>query len=121
MKRCARRPRAIASPGLRLTSCSSSVSCVRKRASFPSPQEQDERWCYGSTVKPRFALAQIEVKPGRPDHNVASMLAMVGEAKKQGAHLVVFPEMCVGGYLLGDRFLDDAYTHELMRWNQTLI
>lgn len=72
-------------------------------------------------MSPRIALAQIEVKAGLPDHNVASMLRMVEAAKKEGAELIVFSEMCVGGYLLGDRFLDDAYCQELMRHNQTLI
>jgi NAD+ synthase (glutamine-hydrolysing) len=72
-------------------------------------------------MSPRIALAQIEVVAGMPERNVASILSMIARAKDAGADAVVFPEMCVGGYLLGDRFLDDNFCRELMRYNQTLI
>jgi NAD+ synthase (glutamine-hydrolysing) len=68
----------------------------------------------------RVALAQIEVRAGLPDSNVGTMLRMIAEARNAGAHLIVFPEMCVGGYLVGDKWLDDAFCTELMRYNEGL-
>lgn len=72
-------------------------------------------------MSPRIALAQLEVVAGLPEKNLASMLSAIERAKAAGAELIVFPEMCVGGYLLGDRFLDDNFCRELMRSNAPLI
>lgn len=70
---------------------------------------------------PRITLAQMEVKAGLPEHNVSTMLRMIDEARTAGAELVVFPEMCVGGYLLGDRWLEDDHCRALMAWNQPIV
>lgn len=67
-----------------------------------------------------IALAQIEVKAGLPEVNVRTILRFIAEARSRGAHLVVFPEMCVGGYFLGDRWLDDGFCRDLMRANETI-
>ena len=68
----------------------------------------------------KIALAQMEVIAGRPDKNVANMLSMIEEAKYESADLVVFPEMAVGGYLLGDKFLEDEFCKDLMAYNEEL-
>ncbi len=68
----------------------------------------------------KVALAQIEVLPGRPNANLETMLSMIDEAKKQGVDLIAFPEMCVGGYLLGDKHLNDGYSRNLMEFNEAL-
>ena len=68
-----------------------------------------------------IALAQMNVVPGQPRVNVANMLNMIEEAKRKGVDLICFPEMCVGGYLLGDKFLEDAYCEELMGYNEELL
>jgi len=69
----------------------------------------------------KIALGQIEVRPGHPDWNTAAMLRQIERAKKQGVELIIFPEMAVPGYLLGDTweqpaFLRDCEYHgELLR------
>ncbi|BFP41742.1 NAD+ synthase [Flavobacteriaceae bacterium GF1] len=68
-----------------------------------------------------IALGQMEVVPGRPQLNLATMLDMIGEAKQKSVDLICFPEMCVGGYLLGDKFLEDSYCEELMSYNNDLL
>ena len=40
---------------------------------------------------PRIGLVQMEVKPGRPDLNAASMLRYIGEARRRGARWWSFP------------------------------
>jgi len=68
----------------------------------------------------KIALAQMKVVPGRPDINVERMKELIEKARQEGAELVAFPEMCVGGYLVGDRWLDDNWCRELMHWNDEI-
>ena len=68
----------------------------------------------------KIALAQMKVVPARPTINVANMLKNIEEAKKQGVELLIFPEMCVGGYLLGDKWTDENFCENLMSFNETL-
>jgi NAD+ synthase (glutamine-hydrolysing) len=68
----------------------------------------------------KIALAQMNVVPGRPDKNFSTMKAMIEKAKGEGADIVALPELCVGGYLLGDRWLDASWCQELMAYNEDL-
>ena len=62
------------------------------------------------TVKAQ--LVQMEVLPGRPRDNTANMLRLVAAAREEGAELVVFPEMAIPGYLLGDEWEHEAFLRE---------
>jgi NAD+ synthase (glutamine-hydrolysing) len=68
-----------------------------------------------------IALAQMDVIPGQPRVNVDKMISMIQEAKQKNVDLICFPEMCIGGYLLGDKFLEDAYCEELMSYNSEIL
>lgn len=68
-----------------------------------------------------IALAQMDVIPGEPRINVDKMISMIQEAKQKDVDLICFPEMCVGGYLLGDKFLEDSYCEELMSYNEEIL
>jgi len=69
----------------------------------------------------KIALAQMEVLPGYPDDNVEKMLALIRQAKAEGANLIVFPELCVSGYILSDRWLDESFCDSLMHYNKVLL
>src|ERR1051325_4131554 len=69
----------------------------------------------------RFAIAQMDVIPGDAGKNFAAMQRMIAQAKEQGADLVVFSELCVGGYLLGDKGADESWCDELMHYNELLL
>jgi NAD+ synthase (glutamine-hydrolysing) len=69
----------------------------------------------------KTALAQMEVIAGRPDKNTQTMLSMIEGAKRDSADLIVFPEMCVGGYLVGDKWTDDSFCRDLMGYEKTVI
>lgn len=56
----------------------------------------------------RVALAQIATCPGQIEHNLEKHLAMIQQARSVGAHLVVFPELSLTGYLLGHGVLELA-------------
>ena len=60
----------------------------------------------------RIALAQMEVIPGRPDLNVRTILDLVAAARAEQAQLIIFPEMAVPGYLLGDTWEQQAFLRE---------
>lgn len=57
----------------------------------------------------RFALVQMNPRVGDIDGNVARMLVYITQARKQGAHFVVFPELAVCGYPPEDLALRDDF------------
>lgn len=69
----------------------------------------------------KIAIAQMKVIPGHPSENTETMLSMMAEAKEQGADLVVFPEMAVPGYLLGDAWEQTAFIRECEACGEDII
>lgn len=63
-----------------------------------------------STVNIR--LVQMEVFPGRPRDNLASMLRSIDQARQAGIKLIAFPELAIPGYLLGDEWERPAFLRE---------
>jgi NAD+ synthase (glutamine-hydrolysing) len=68
----------------------------------------------------KIACAQMRVVPGRPDINFSTMCRFITQAKEQGCSIVAFPEMCVGGYLLGDKWTEERWCSYLMSYNEKL-
>jgi NAD+ synthase (glutamine-hydrolysing) len=52
----------------------------------------------------RICLAQMDVQAGFPEENTARMLEQVARARAAGCDLVVFPELAVSGYFIGDEW-----------------
>lgn len=69
----------------------------------------------------RLALGQMEVIPGRPDLNTRTILDMIEEARQGGAQMVVFPEMAVPGYLLGDTWEQEAFIRDCEAYGRQII
>ena len=69
----------------------------------------------------KIALAQMEVVAADPQRNVDNMLSLIEDAKNQNIDLIAFPEMCVGGYLVGDKWENDSFCLDLMSYNDDLI
>lgn len=57
----------------------------------------------------KIALAQMNVIAGHIQKNLSGMLRMIAQAKVAGVDLIVFPEMCTHGYLVGDKWLLDDF------------
>jgi NAD+ synthase (glutamine-hydrolysing) len=57
----------------------------------------------------RVRLVQLEVEPGRPVENTERMLLRIATARADGIELLVFPELAVPGYLLGDEWERSAF------------
>lgn len=69
----------------------------------------------------KLAIAQIEVVPGHPDKNVEKILKETESAKKHNIDLILFPEMAVSGYMLGDEWENDRFIDDLMVCNQKIL
>ena len=54
----------------------------------------------------------MEIQPGRPDINTENMLRLIEEAKAAHADVVIFPEMAIPGYLLGDTWEQDSFLRD---------
>ena len=62
-----------------------------------------------------IALAQMDVVPNRPEHNVRTMRGIMQAVRSRGFDAVAFPEMCVPGYLLGDNWERRRFTDTCQR------
>ncbi len=68
----------------------------------------------------KIALGQLNIQAGNIDANLESMKQMVMDAKTQGAALIIFPEMAVSGYLLGDKLLQRGFVDRLLACNEMI-
>lgn len=68
-----------------------------------------------------IALGQFEVKSGRPDLNTQKMLSMIHEAKEKNIDLIIFPEMSIPGYLLGDTWEQSSFLKDCEYHGQQII
>ena len=68
----------------------------------------------------KIALAQIKVIPGRPDLNAEKMLQFIEQAKAGQADLILFPEMSIPGYLLGDTWEQPAFLRDCEAWGKKI-
>ncbi len=60
----------------------------------------------------RVALVQMLIRPGRPAENGAVIRRVIAQERNAGADLIVFPELAVPGYLLGDEWERPAFLRE---------
>src|SRR5579862_4032683 len=67
----------------------------------------------------KIGLAQIDVVPGNPERNVENMVSIM-QANKGKLDIIAFPEMAVGGYLLGDLWLNEDWCDYLESFNESI-
>lgn len=60
----------------------------------------------------KIRLIQLDVAPGRPEHNTNAILSHIEQARQDHVDLLALPEMCVPGYLLGDEWERSAFLRE---------
>ena len=66
-------------------------------------------------------MAQIEVVPGHPDKNTNTILAAIEKARSAHADIVVFPEMAIPGYLLGDTWEQPSFLRDCESYGRDVI
>jgi NAD+ synthase (glutamine-hydrolysing) len=80
-------------------------------------------WCktYTMNKEVNFAVAQMDVTPNRPDVNFAKIIKETEAAKKRKIDIILFPEMALPGYLLGDEWENDSFIADCMEFNERIL
>ena len=60
----------------------------------------------------KIALISMEVVPGRPDRNAATMRGKIAEAKAAGADLALFPALSLSGLFLGSVWKQPSFVRD---------
>jgi NAD+ synthase (glutamine-hydrolysing) len=68
----------------------------------------------------KVALGQMHVVPGQPTLNFLTIERMVSDAVKARCELIVFPELAITGYLIGDQFLDNEWIDFAVSFNEKI-
>lgn len=69
----------------------------------------------------KICFSQIDVEPGHPDLNAQRMLQAIDEAKQNNTDIIIFPEMCIPGYLLGDTWEQTAFLKDCLSYGEDII
>ena len=69
----------------------------------------------------KICFSQFEVEPGHPDLNFSKMLQAINEAKQNHADIIIFPEMAIPGYLLGDTWEQTSYLKDCLAYGDDII
>ena len=69
----------------------------------------------------RLALAQMPVVAGNPRCNAAWILKEITLAKTRAVDIIIFPELCVPGYLIGDEAEDESLVRDVWYWNDRIV
>ncbi len=68
----------------------------------------------------KILIAQMEVVPGNPEANFSTVKRFIEEGVRKNADLVVFPEMCVPGYLLADLWEEASFVERCVQINESI-
>lgn len=68
-----------------------------------------------------ISISQMNVQAGQPEKNLRQMKYDMLLAKEQGSELVVFPELALPGYMLGDEWENNSFVRECEEMNMEII
>ncbi len=68
----------------------------------------------------KIAVAQMYVEPGRPDLNAKKIISEIYKSIEAGDDIIVFPELAVPGYLLGDEWENLAFVKDCYLFNDEI-
>ncbi len=69
----------------------------------------------------KIALGQIEIIPGNPRQNKETILQAIQFARSLRVDVLVLPELCLSGYLIGDLWEQPAFVKECINLGQEII
>lgn len=72
------------------------------------------------TLDFKVAVAQMRPRPGDIRHNLKVILDYIERSRTESVKLVVFPELCTSGYMLGDRWEHDSFISEIAHANEEI-
>lgn len=67
-----------------------------------------------------IALAQLEIHAGDPRYNTAAMKKQIAQAKKAGCDLIIFPELSIPGYFIGDVWDQPDFINDCVRFGKEI-
>ena len=68
----------------------------------------------------KIATAQPDIIPGNIRENWKHIEKEIALAKEAGAHILLLPEMCLTGYLIGDLWDQTAFLRECQTYNEKI-
>ncbi len=69
----------------------------------------------------RIAFGQIQVHPGEPATNFQSMMHAIDYAKAVSTDILIFPELCLSGYMIGDLWDQVPFVKDCLYYGEELV
>lgn len=69
----------------------------------------------------KIALSQLEIIPSTPTNNAARIINYIEEAKNNNADMIIFPELAISGYLIGDMWESESFIRECEELGEEII
>lgn len=69
----------------------------------------------------KIALSQFEIIPSMPTNNAARIINYIEEAKNNKADMIIFPELAISGYLIGDMWESESFIRECEELGEEII
>lgn len=69
----------------------------------------------------RIAFGQIQVHPGEPATNFKSMMHAINYAKAVSTDILIFPELCLSGYMVGDLWDQVPFINDCLYYGEELV
>lgn len=69
----------------------------------------------------RIAFGQIQVHPGDPATNFQSMIQAINYAKAVSTDILIFPELCLSGYMVGDLWDQLPFINDCLYYGEELV
>ncbi|MEI0611517.1 NAD(+) synthase [Brachyspira pilosicoli] len=69
----------------------------------------------------KIAICQFEIIPSMPVINASKMIKYIEEARENKADIIVFPELSVSGYMIGDMWESESFVRECERLGEEII
>lgn len=67
-----------------------------------------------------FGLVQLNVHAGDPRGNTERMKHYIAKAKEQGCHIVIFPELAIPGYFIGDMWDQPDFIADCVQFGEEI-
>ena len=69
----------------------------------------------------RIAFGQIQVHPGDPATNFQSMMQAINYAKAVSTDILIFPELCLSGYMIGDLWDQVPFINDCLYYGDEIV
>ncbi len=69
----------------------------------------------------RIAFGQIQVHPGEPATNFQSIMHAIDYAKAVSTDILIFPELCLSGYMVGDLWDQVPFIKDCLHYSEEIV